>query len=401
MQFPAAPAVGSAPIDLLAVAHAPAMQINRRVYRALVRRGWRVELAMPDRLPWNPDPAAVQPDDPEDPPIHRLTPRGGYTRTWSFDGLVELLEARRPRLVYLENEPDSSMALVLGKWCARNGGRLVVNTNENDIPPILSALVRRGLKPALRSLRTRLWTLLTRRYIAHVVAFSKGSAEAMRAIGFGDKVTVTPLGFERSLFHPDDERRAAVRARLGLVDPVVAYFGRLVPNKGIHLLIAALDRVKALRWQFLIDDFFQHSDEYAERLRKAIAEAGIAERTISFTASHDEMPEYMRAADIVAVPSTWREQYGRVAPEAMACGCAVVVSDIGALPELVGSAGLLVPSGDVDALAGALAELIEDHDQRRRLGAAAVERAHALLSIDRQVELLDRLFRELTGDGPR
>lgn len=380
-------------IDVLGVGHAPILSVNRTVYQVLGRLGWRVELAVPARLPWSGE--AAQPDHPDDPPIHRLPARGGSLRTWTFDGLIRLLDTRAPRIVYLENGPDSRMAWQIGRWCARHGAKLVLNTNENDVPPVFAALRSRGIKHALRSLRTRVWVVFTRRYVAHVVAISRDGRDAMASLGLGRAVSVMPLGYDPCLFYPDATRRAATRTRLGLRETVVAYFGRLGPHKGVHLLIAALGRLGPLPWQFLIDDFEHASDDYARQLRTAIEDAGIGGRTTFFTATHEEMPEYMRAADIVAVPSVWREQYGRVAPEAMACGCAVVVSDAGALPELVGSAGIVVPAGDVEALAGAISGLITDPGRRAALAASGVQRASTSLSADRQAALLDDLFRRL------
>jgi glycosyltransferase involved in cell wall biosynthesis len=382
-------------IDILAIGHAPILQVNRRMYRAFARKGWKIELAIPDRHPWTLEPARVEVRHPDDPPIHYLPVKGFYTRTWSFVGLTRLLAARRPRFVYLENEPDSVMAWTVGRWCVRNDAQLVVNTNENDVPPVFEALRKRGLKPALRSLRTRLWARATRPYIAHVVAICEDGRAAMRAIGFGDAVTVAPLGFDAALFFPDESRRIAVRRQLGLELPVIAYFGRLARNKGVHLLVSALGRLKHLRWQFLIDGLTAASDEYALQLRACISEMGIEERTTSITATHEEIPDFMRAADIVVLPSIWREQYGRVAPEAMACGCTVIAADIGALPELVGSAGLLVPPGDVGALTSTLEELLEAPEKCQQLAKAAVARARELLSIDRQIAVLDHLFRSL------
>ena len=93
-------------IDILAVGHAPVLQINRRIYRALARLGWQVEIAIPRYLPWSSDLNFVQPDHPEDPPIHRLEPRGRHMRFWSFEGLTDLLNRKRPRIVYLENGPE-------------------------------------------------------------------------------------------------------------------------------------------------------------------------------------------------------------------------------------------------------------------------------------------------------
>jgi glycosyltransferase involved in cell wall biosynthesis len=82
----------------------------------------------------------------------------------------------------------------------------------------------------------------------------------------------------------------------------------------------------------------------------------------------------------------------------MACGRAVVVSDSGTLPELVGDAAVVFPEGDVDSLAEVLDRLLASPEERQRLGAAAFQRAHEHLSVDQQVAVMDRLFRELIGE---
>src|SRR4051812_34080506 len=79
-------------IDILAIGHAPILQINRRIYRALNLLGWRIELAIPNRLPWSTDLNIVEPDHPQDPAIHRLEARGSHIRFWWFKGLTGVLD---------------------------------------------------------------------------------------------------------------------------------------------------------------------------------------------------------------------------------------------------------------------------------------------------------------------
>lgn len=381
-------------IDLLAVAHAPILSINRRIYRALARRGWSVELAMPEATPWR-GPRA-QPRMPEDPPIHTLPVSGRNVRFWRFRGLDELVRRRAPRIIFLENEPDSRIAWELGRSAHATGARLVCVTNENDLPPPARALLAGRVKPALRSLRSRLWSLASRHYVDHIFAICQDGVSAMEALGFRGRVTKMPLGFDPGLFVPfDAPRRGEARRALGLTKPAIAYVGRLAPNKGVHLLVEALAQLRDLEWQFLLDDFDQRDDAYAIRLREALAERGLADRTVYFHATHDEIPSVMNATDIVAVPSIWKEQYGRVVPEAMACGRAVVISDIGALPELLGDCGVKVPPGDTAALAAALRRLIGDPAERARLGALASARAHAHLDLEVQADIIDRTLRAL------
>ena len=149
-----------------------------------------------------------------------------------------------------------------------------------------------------------------------------------------------------------------------------------------------------------MDDFEHDSTADADWLDRAINQAGIRDRLITFNATHEGIADYMRAADIVVVPSVWKEQYGRVAPEAMACGCTVVVSDIGALPELVGDAGVTVAPHDVNALSVAIGKLLANPQRRAALASQAQDRARAELSLDRQAAMLDLLFRRIAGIGP-
>src|SRR5215468_8628682 len=111
-------------VDVIAVGHPPILQVNRRLYRALAAIGWNIEIVVPDRLPWSPE-TIPELDHPRDPPIHRLPPRGSNTRYWSFDGLDQLLDRRNPRIVYLENNPDTSMAWRIGAWCRKHQAVLI------------------------------------------------------------------------------------------------------------------------------------------------------------------------------------------------------------------------------------------------------------------------------------
>jgi glycosyltransferase involved in cell wall biosynthesis len=92
------------------------------------------------------------------------------------------------------------------------------------------------------------------------------------------------------------------------------------------------------------------------------------------------MAATLMASDVAIVPSIWPESFGLTALEALAAGCAVVAADCGGLPDLVrpGETGLLVPPGDVPALAGAVLTLLADQALRTRLAAAGMRLAGEL-----------------------
>jgi glycosyltransferase involved in cell wall biosynthesis len=116
---------------------------------------------------------------------------------------------------------------------------------------------------------------------------------------------------------------------------------------------------------------------------------------IFFEADHREIADYMNAADIVAVPSittpSFKEQYGRVAPEAMACGCLVIASNSGTLPELVKGAGWVFGEGNVSELAVLLKEALEIKNLPS-LGVISSEYSRKYLGVNAQAKKMMNVF---------
>jgi glycosyltransferase involved in cell wall biosynthesis len=160
--------------------------------------------------------------------------------------------------------------------------------------------------------------------------------------------------------------------------PYVLYAGRLSPEKGVAELVAAADGLELV----VAGD---------GPLREAVPGA------LGFLARHDLEPLYERCA-VVACPS-YREGFGVACAEAMAHGKPVVASAVGGLQDLVvdGETGLLVPPGDVEALRGALRRLLEDRELRRRLGAAARERAVERLGWEAATRATLTAYAEVAG----
>ena len=382
-------------IDLLVVSQSSLTSINRVPFRLLRDMGWDVELVVPERFRSSGFDRPADPPAMGDPPIHFLPILGSHPRLWTYRRLGPLLNARRPRIVYTDVDPGSRLALQLGWWARRHGSRVACLSCDN-MPRTLRGELRRSVGSAARFLTTRSLGTAARLVVDHVFAISRDIRAVMRSVGFGERTSIVPLGFDPALFRPDPVAKRRVRAALGLRDTTVAYFGRLIPEKGVHYLIDALAELKDRQWQVMLDEFKEYHHPYVRQIQEQIESVGLRDRIVYFDAKHDEMPEYMNAADIVVVPSvsnpTWKEQYGRVVPEAMACGCLVITSDCGALPELVGDAGIVVPEGDVGALRDAIADALANPALRESLGQRAHERAHAKLSVRQQVEGMHEVF---------
>lgn len=189
------------------------------------------------------------------------------------------------------------------------------------------------------------WAL--RRARAVVVCNTKAGEICVRK-GFPGIPDVVPLGVDVERFAPADREPPEAE------EPVrVAYVGRLVAHKGVFVLLDAV----AARPELTLTVVGAGPQE--EQLRERAAAPDLVDRvTFAGSATQERLPALLAGADVLAVPSLttpgWVEQFGRVVVEAMAAGVPVVTSDSGALPEVVGDAGLLVPEGDPEALAAAL-----------------------------------------------
>jgi glycosyltransferase involved in cell wall biosynthesis len=184
---------------------------------------------------------------------------------------------------------------------------------------------------------------------------------------------------------------AAVRASLGGDDrPVVLAAGRLVPQKGYPVLLAA-----AATWRdrdpvpLLV---IAGEGPLAGALAGQARDAGAAVR---FLGQRDDIPALLGAADVVVVPSWWEGQ-PLIVQEALRAGKPLVASRTGGIPDLTGEdAALLVPPGDPGALATAVASVLDDDGLAAKLAAAATRRAPELPQPGDAVDSVVRLYRRL------
>lgn len=383
-------------IDLLVISQSCLTGVNRAPYRELARRGWSVELVIPDRYLESGFDRSADPRGSGDPPIHPLPLTSSHPRLWTFRGLARVLDARRPRVILVDVDAASRLALELGWWARRNNAHVACLTGDN-IDRSVAGEFRRSPAAGLRLFLSRSLVLLARHLVDHVFVLSSDSARLMVRLGFHGRTSLIPLGFDPNVFRPDPVARARVREQLGLHALTFAYFGRVVPEKGIHLLLQALHGLRELRWHLLLDEFGEYGHPYATELRRLITELSLEDRVVFFDAPHAEVADYMNAADVVVVASicsaTFREQYGRVIPEAMACGRTVIVSTCGALPEVAGPSALVVRDNDVGALRDALRTVLGDVEKAQSVSSAAVAHAMENHSLAVQCDRLEATFR--------
>ena len=307
--------------------------------------------------------------------------------------LPRLLRELQPDIIDIWEEPWSlACAQVIRaarRLCPK--ARLIVETEQNiykRLPSPFQQFQKYSLKHA-----------------EFCVARNQEAVEVLRRKGYHGQARVVGNAVDCELFQPlPPDARLRRRAELGWGSPddfIVGYVGRLVPEKGLADTVHAVAQLPAnVRLVFVGDGPMR--DEL-----QALTQSLNLENRIIFAGSKPltELPGIMNVLDVLVLPShttaRWKEQFGRVLIEAGACGIAVVGSDSGAIPEVIESAGLVFPEGNVAEFAERLRRLQNDAELRERCGRIGLQRARQVYSWQCVAEQMVAVYWELLQNAPQ
>jgi len=224
-----------------------------------------------------------------------------------------------------------------------------------------------------------------------IIAHTSASKEIYRMHGF-DRVTEIPPAVDCSLFTPTDSPRPEAGSPF-----MIGYAGRLTDLKGGDLLLRALSKLPPHCSLTMIG-----AGERERTWRNAANELHIADRVHWHgPVPHSSMPNALRSLDVLVLPSRtgkrWKEQFGRILIEAMACGVPVIGSSSGEIPLVIDGCGEVFPEGDEHALAETIRSLQSDAERRRELTRRGLERVRSTFSFEAVMPLYRLLFEQLTG----
>lgn len=205
----------------------------------------------------------------------------------------------------------------------------------------------------------------------------------------GPWAVVPQFGVDIELFKPAPHKQKDNQLHIG-------YAGRLVEEKGIVVLLKALEGLSTKNWQLHI---IGGGPEQAY-LRQQVTAMGMQSQVVfDGLVPSVQMPERFQEMDILVVPSrtrpNWKEQYGRVILEAMASGVAVIGSNSGAIPDVIGDAGLIFPEDDVQALSACLDRLINNRLERENFARQGRQRVENYFTQEQVANQTVEVYRRL------
>ncbi len=315
-------------------------------------------------------------------PLHSLGLAGDPHRIFHWPPSFQLRQFQ-PHIIQCEYEQEGILAaeVALARQVLARHSKLILNSAQNLLRP--------------RRLAVRAIGAFTLRAADHVSCWSEEAIQVLRAEGYHRSVNIMPImGTDTRCFYPKPS--VSLRRQMGIQSSFVAgCVGRLVPEKGISALLRAAKYLYPVISVLVIGD-----GPARDELQMLAAHLGIQDQCRFIGAQpYDRLPDYFNALDVLVLPSlttrVWKEQFGRVLIEAMACGVPVIGSDSGAIPEVIGEAGLIFPEGDARALADCLRRLIDSPELRMDLTQRGIARVQAYYTQERIAQQTLEVYQRL------
>lgn len=323
------------------------------------------------------------------PDVHLLDSRLNFhhsVRCYSRQ-LAPLIRKIQPDILFINNEPWSSAAFQAVSACKSLSARpkIVVYTSENQL--------RRFLPPFgyFQSV------VLNNSDLVLTVTREEGKKVLLEK-GYTGRIGYLPLSVDTGIFRkmPDTGLRSRLVADSSAF--LLGFVGRLVPEKGIGTILEALAACPGTGLAIL------GSGPEKGRIESAAERLGVAGRVrILDSVFYDKLPSYMSSFDALVLPSlttrNWKEQFGRVLVEAMACETPVIGSNSGEIPQVIGDAGLIFRENDAVGLAGAVMKLKNDPAAARVLAQKGRKRVEELFSRKAVDRLTEEIFRKVVNES--
>jgi glycosyltransferase involved in cell wall biosynthesis len=371
-------------MKVLVVDHNAICSSDRGLYRELYRMpGLEMALLVPVFWEEHFGPSHVEEEGSFLPVYTSKTLFTSWSHRAVYLSLEKVLRELQPDILYVNSEPEGYLAWQAVNLSARicPKAKVVFDSWRNidyrgkRFPYKFSWLNVRAERAVLSRAN-------------HCVAHTERASEILQQIGFG-KVTVIPPPVDTSIFKRTERPK---RDQLGLSVFTIGYVGRFIPLKRVDLLLRAAPKLD-FEYQILLVGNGPAKPEWLGLSRQLHVDDRIVWKD---PVPHSQVPSLLSAMDVLVLPSStgqsWKEQFGRVLVEAMACEVPVIGSNSGEIPRVIGDAGLVFQEGDEDELFARISEIKTNTEKRIELIRRGLMRVREHFSIPVVARQYEKLF---------
>ncbi|MCF6152005.1 MAG: glycosyltransferase family 1 protein [Candidatus Kuenenia stuttgartiensis] len=328
--------------------------------------------------------------------LYAIFGKSGRQHLHFYPSLFFTLRRIKPDIIHLEEEPESLVSfetIYLSKFL-RPKPTIILFTWRN--------LEKTHKEWSLLSPQRYVYPMVenyTLKNIDYLIAGNQEGAKIFKKKGYKWPIKVIPqYGVDTNKYKALENAKSLKKA-LELPGFVVGYVGRLWKPKGIGTLLKAISQIDR-KFTLLLLGSGPDRNEYLELAKSLGIDHKI--RMVSSVKASDVV-KYLNCIDILVLPSEttpeWKEQFGRVLIEAMACEIPVIGSSSGEIPNVIGDTGLIFEEGNEKDLAGKISILMDNSELRQKLGEAGRKRVLENFTNKRISGMLFSVYNEILSNN--
>ncbi len=297
-----------------------------------------------------------------------------------YVALSKYLKIIKPHILLVNAEPENFLA-----WQATLLRNHISPTTKLIFISWRNIDYKRGSFPYKFSFLNKVCEDYVLKHADHCIAYNNTARDIFKRKGFNN-ITAIPPSVNTKVFTKTNNTHSPTF--------VIGYIGRLIKEKGVDILIKA---VKDLQFDYrllIVGDGVEK-----QPLTELVHKLGIDNHVDFFSSSlHSDIPNHLNLIDVLVLPSFtgkfWKEQFGRILIEAMACEVPVIGSDSGEIPSVIGDAGLIFEEQSVEDLKNKIQLIYENKILRKDLINKGLERVKTKYS----VEVISKQYYKLFSD---
>ena len=296
-----------------------------------------------------------------------------------FKNIVEIIKSFKPKEVIVHNDPISIQVFFLiiysffykfSIYCMSNENKIISNRNKFNSNKLFRFILLYFLN------------LIIKNKIKKVLCISQQIKHNYDFLGYRKKTVLLPLGFDKKIFIKRKRKKNFF---------TISYFGRITRDKGLHILLKSLEKVK-FKFRFFLDVSHIDDSKYFNEILNKFNFILKKSKTKKIKCDHFQISKFMSNSDLVVLPSIYDEQYGRVIQEAVASGSLAIGSNVGAIPEIIKDKDLIFKTKDHLELANKINKLKNSNFYKTKIN-TLYSRIMKERTLEKQLKILKKIFK--------